>query len=106
MTTAQACRYKVTDSGVELMLSEGKTGHITKMRHDQNLDGIPDADGADVDDSGGPCYFANSAGAIYVAGIVKSRSIEMRWWTGHLYHEYRCTQLSGVRAWNPLANVG
>lgn len=76
-----------------------KIGQNLELRHDTTGGSGSDTNAALPGDSGGPCYYTDGAGGVIVTGILSSSDTMVS-------ARYRCTQLSGVRAWNASAVLG
>lgn len=106
-TTGQTCRYYVMTRNASSSwthpagnLGTYPVGRLTLMRHDSTGGSGFDANGWDHGDSGGPCYYAAGNG-VTAMGIVTGRGWDQ--WNRRTYY---CTQLSGLRAWAPAAQLG
>nr|AGS49728.1 hypothetical protein [uncultured bacterium esnapd14] len=99
-TTAQTCRYRVTDPDTSVSFGGWVTGQLAVLRSDQDGAGGDDCLGWKSGDSGGAIYQAISGRTGYVRamGIVTGHS------TGSPCNYYY-TKLQGVRAWSPNASM-
>jgi hypothetical protein len=99
-TTAQTCRYRVTDPDTSVNFGGWTTGKLAVLRSNQDQTGGDDCGGWASGDSGGAIYQAISGRAGYVRamGIV----------TGHSSASpcnYYYTKLQGVKTWSPNASM-
>ena len=96
--SGQRCRQRITLSDSTFRFTDGSSLFpATEVIDDQNRDGVPDCNGIQHTDSGGPVYYGDGYGGVIAYATVTSTSLGC--WDHY-------SQLRGIRLWNPTAILG